>query len=132
MIRIENRLILARKAATGWGVARANEFARGLKFQSSAVMDWDEGAGESWVRLIVDDAVVAYISVILPLVILCRGAMRLGEPDPRVQEIVVETMENRELSTAKSALEAAFGASPRLDTFDAEGFSADELWYATV
>ncbi|WP_433200402.1 hypothetical protein ACQP00_28715 [Dactylosporangium sp. CS-047395] len=96
------------------------------------MIDWDEGAGESWVRLIVDNAVVAYVSIVLPLVILERDATRFSEPDSKVKKIVVEAMASRELSSAKEVLVATFGDSPRLDTFNAEQFSADELWYATV
>ena len=131
-MNIDKHLLAASKVATSWSAALATEFARGLGVHSEPVIDWDDGAGESWVRLIVGNAVVAYVSTVFPVAIIERNSAPVNEPDSKVQKIMVEAMASRELSSAKGALEAAFGDSPRLDALNTERFSADELWYATV
>jgi len=125
-MNIDKHLLAASKVATSWSAALATEFARGLGVHSEPVIDWDDGAGESWVRLIVGNAVVAYVSTVFPVAIIERNSAPVNE------KIMVEAMASRELSSAKGALEAAFGDSPRLDALNTERFSADELWYATV
>lgn len=132
MKNIESYLSSARASATCWTVAMATEFARSLGDQCGAMIDWDEGAGESWIRLVAGKGVVAYVSAVLPFAIIERDAAPVGKSDSKVQRILVESMTNPELFGKRAALAAAFGDSPRLDTFDEERFSADDLWYATI
>jgi hypothetical protein len=131
-MNIDSSLLVAHEAAARWTAAAATDVARDLGGRRDAVIDWDEGAGESWVRIVAGRTVVAYVSTVLPLAIIERDAMLDGEPDSRIQWIVVAAMANPELSSNRAALEAAFGDSSRLDTLNAERFSADDLWYATV
>jgi hypothetical protein len=131
-LNIDRYLVGAREASGSWTGLAAVEVARGIGGHPDAVIDWDEGAGESWVRLIVGGVVVAYVSTDLPLVIIDRDMAGIDQLDPKVESILVESMENAELSGSKAALEAAFGHSRRLDLLNKEWFSADDLWYATV
>jgi hypothetical protein len=132
MINIDTYLVLAREAAGSWTATSAADVARSIGGHQNAVIDWDEGAGECWVRLVVGKAVVAYVSTVLPLAIIERHLAETSKLDPKVQSIVVGAMADPELSSSEAAVETAFGHSRRLDMLNREQFSADDLWYATV
>lgn len=132
MINIDEHLLKAREVAGSWTAATATEVAQAIGRRCEAVIDWDEGAGESWVRLVIGRAVVAYVSTVLPLAIIERRLAETGELDPKVHSIVVGAMADPELSSSEAAVEIAFGQSSRLDMLNRDGFSADDLWYATV
>jgi hypothetical protein len=129
---IDHYLIEAREDAGNWAAETATSVARGLIGHHDATIDWDEGAGESWIRLVVGGAVVAYVSAVLPLAIVERRLALAGRHDPRVELIEVEGVGNPELCCSDAALRTAFGDSRRFELLNNEQFSADDLWYATV
>ena len=55
---------------------------------SAAGVDWDNDAGEAWVRVVVESAVVAYVSTEMPLAIIVAGLAETSELAPPVQSIV--------------------------------------------
>ena len=75
MIDIDDTLQLALDAASSWTSAAALNLARAIG--EDGAIDWDDGAGESWIRVIDRDGrVVAFVSVDLPFVMVEEAAFR--------------------------------------------------------
>ena len=72
MISIDESLRRAASAAAVWSPAAAREVAATLARSLGAKVDWDEGAGEEWLRVIDGPRFVALISVALPFVFVQR------------------------------------------------------------
>ena len=123
---------LASAAATGadWSATAALEKASYLKGGSMAVIDWDGGAGENWVRVIEQDQVVALVSAIIP-VALARSDI-IGKLGADIFAIVVDDFENAEMFCSSAILEHVFGLTRISAVLDPDRFSANELWFATI
>ena len=132
-MNIDTYLLRAREAAGSWSATAAVEAARALGGgRPEAVIDWDDGAGESWVRLLAGNTVIAYVSTVVPLAMITGQSAETTGLDSVAQSITVSSMTDPELSSSQAAIETAFGPSERFGLLDLEQFSADDLWYATV
>jgi hypothetical protein len=132
MIDIDSSLRLACRRATGWSPKAAVDLARRMAADPTLVLDWDAGAGESWVRLIVEGRVVAIVSVSLPVVIFEDGANLVRAQHEDAAYIAVPSLDVPVLSASGQVLDDAFGLSARFDVLNMELFSANDLWYVTV
>jgi hypothetical protein len=119
-------------AAANWTTGSALETANDLKPQPSSRVDWDEGAGESWARVIDKRRVVGMVSTKLPIVFIEKALDMRSIDVKSISVVQVCDMESIELSAQLSSLEQAFGESSRFHMLSSAGFSADDLWYATV
>jgi hypothetical protein len=128
---IDNNLLAAHRDSGAWTPAAAQAAARRIAAERS-VVDWDDGAGEGWIRLLAGTAVEAYVSVAVPLLIAASSAGIPEELRPVLQTILVEDLDSPELCATVNVLEAVFGASGRIADLDPAAFSANDLWYATV
>jgi hypothetical protein len=132
MISIDESLRRAASAAATWSSAAAREVAATLARSPGAKVDWDEGAGEEWLRVFDGPSLVALISVALPFVFIQRddnGSERLNGD---LAVVAVDDFDEVQLSCSLEVLEGAFGASDRLGSLNPEGFSANDLWYSTI
>lgn len=132
MIDIDETLRLARAKATTWASASALQLAGEVGRGRGWTVDWDAGAGESWARLIDDDRVVAFVSVVLPIVLIEESATSADAQYGTALPIVVTALEAPVLSVSRKSLGDAFGESDRLNVIELTHFSANDLWYATV
>lgn len=114
-----------------WDSAAALAVAGDLGSGSQAQIDWDEGAGESWVRLVAAARVVALVSINFPLVLAERQA-ELGSIHSDVVTVIVDSLEDTNLSCSMDVLVSVFDDRARLEVLNPEHFSAYDLWYATV
>jgi hypothetical protein len=132
VISIEKSLERAVLAAAGWSSRAAREAAAALTSSSAATVDWDEGAGECWVRLIIGPRVVALFSVTLPFVLIQQNIGELKELGRDMIVVAIDDFDKIQLSCSRETLNEAFGSSDRFGLLDPQGFSANDLWYATV
>ena len=132
-MNIDLRLLRAREVAGSWSAAAAVEAARGLGGgRPDTLLDRDDGAGESWVRVLAGDAVIAYVCTALPLAMVDSHAADTTRLGSAVQSIVVGSLADPVLSGSQAGVENAFGHSERFSMLDLDRFSADDLWYVTV
>ena len=101
---------------------------------ASAWLDWDEGAGESWARLLIGDKFAALVSLEMPLVIIRNSLMGyangLSELDG-IEVVPVSGFDDRSYSIDRELAQAL--QLPRLEAeFDTRHFSITEFWWATI
>lgn len=131
MIDIDDTLQLALDAASSWTSAAALNLARAIG--EDGAIDWDDGAGESWIRVIDRDGrVVAFVSVDLPFVMVEEAAVPSDGSLSSFPHVVVPDLAEPALAATGQVLRDVFGNSPRLDIIDPNAFSANDLWYTTV
>lgn len=97
-----------------------------------ASTDWD-GPDEAWARVLADDGLVALVHHLLPLVFLNQAHEELAASaeDNGARVVLVDDFNARHYRAERAALERlGWHAAP--DAVDPEGFSAEDLWYATV
>lgn len=132
MISIDKDLEHAASGASDWSSDAARAAADSLARRRSAKVDWDDGAGEEWLRVVDDHHVAALVSARIPLAIIeVAGDTDAGMP-PQVAAINVHDLDETELSASLEALAEAFGSPARFHALDLSGFSGNDLWYATV
>jgi hypothetical protein len=115
-----------------WSRLAVGEAALALAEMSGGDVDWDEGAGECWARVIVDGRLAGLISAAIPFAIVDAGLENRNWGAGGVVIIYVEDFDLPGMSCPVETLASAFGSSPRLDLLDAGRFSANDLWYSTV
>lgn len=132
MIDIDALLADAQAHRGEWNVATARDVAGALIHGQNAKIDWDEGAGETWLRIVVAGTVRAYVSTTIPLAMIQHDFIANGPPVERARVVAVDRLDSPELRCSDSVLEAVFGNPKRFDVLNTQEFSADDLWYATV
>lgn len=132
MIDIDDTLRRASVLAGNWSADAALEVAHGLGRSVAATIDWDNGAGETWIRLIKESQVVGLISTAFPIAFVVS---EIGPEEAQHQGLLILALlaiDEPILRAEKGALSEAFGATARLDALNMDAFSAHDLWYATV
>ena len=132
MINLDESLQRAALGAATWSAGIAREVAANLARGPASEIDWDEGAGENWLRVIDGDQVVGLVSAVLPFSFVQRSEGSLGWCDKEVVVVVVDDFDDLQLSCSPSVLCGVFGSSERLKLLDLDGFSVSDLWYSTV
>lgn len=132
MINIDADLQRAASGAASWSPKAARGVAERLVRTSSFKIDWDEGAGELWLRILDGRKVTSLVSVALPLAIVEGPANDLTDDMRDVIIISVDDLDEIELSCSPAVLGEVFGSLERFKVIDPSGFSANDLWYATV
>lgn len=130
--RIDESLRRAASSAAAWSSGAAREMALSFARSSGVEVDWDDGAGEEWLRVLDGSRVMALVSVKLPLAFIRGDASERIETFDDISLITVSDFDDPRLSCAPVILEEGFGATRRFESIDAGGFSANDLWYATV
>jgi hypothetical protein len=130
-IDIDPILVAALKSSASWTGAAAQTAARKIADETFRI-DWDDGAGEAWIRLISGGEVKAYISVEVPLMLAVEGVGTGKDVDPSLQVIIMQDVEQPVLAASTEVLHQIFGKSDRLSRLDITSFSGNDLWYATV
>ena len=95
-----------------------------------ASIDWDEGAGENWGRLLVGDEVIAMVFRPRPLMVV-RSPLSEHDASAGVPVLAVEDMSAEVFSAERAVVERLVDRAISSDWDDAK-FSVDELWWATV
>lgn len=132
MINIDTMLRRAVSGESRWTAGTANAVAEGLARKAFAKVDWDDESGEQWLRILDGDRVSALVSAKVPLIITRKsGFSDTGTPE-EVAEVCVNDFDANELSASLEALTEVFGSPERFHILDPAGFSANDLWYATV
>lgn len=132
MINIDADLARAWEAASDWSIEAARATADSLARSAFAKIDWDDGAGEQWLRVLDDHQVVALVSARLPLVIFEGPGTAVSGIPGKITVIHVGDLDGAEIAASEEMLTSVFGSADRFHVLDTEGFSANELWYATV
>lgn len=132
MISIDADLQRAASGATTWSSKAAHDVAAKLAQEERANIDWDDGAGERWLRIVNTSHASALISIVLPLVLVERRASRSADSIQSVTKVFVDDLDSVELSCSPEVLAEVFGSPERFNVIDPAGFSANDLWYATV
>lgn len=126
-INIDSLLLSALANADPWSAAQAEKLARDRAAMAGLSVDWDRDSPESWIRLMGQDEPVAYLYVGLPIVLATE---HFGWPDP-VVAVKLDSLDAALMTAAEVLMAAAFGHAV-LTGLQTTGFSADDLWYATV
>ena len=97
-----------------------------------AMPDWDHGAGEQWARILLNNEVVAYLSMVAPIVIGLRDLGLRTRPIPGAPCLIeVQSMDAADLSIRRDLLQRLAGRSIS-DVVDSNSLSPDELVWATM
>lgn len=105
---------------------------------SDRSLDWDEGAGEAWARVVDADGVVAMVYARLPLIVVREEASaEIDRLAWNAEMIDVTSVADEDLRADEARLIEAF---PELAAhlhdgkpeFSPECFTAEELWFLTV
>lgn len=134
VIDVTSQLIAAMIGRDDWSHGRVLGNARAISVRAMGYIDWDQDAGEEWIRIIVGARVCTFISTAVPLGFLSeasRGSLDVSACHFKI--ITVPDMNASVLACAPDVLRAAFGESA-VDSpaLDADCFSAEQLWFATV
>lgn len=134
MIDVTSQLAVAVINRVGWSPERALDSARTISSQVRGDLDWDQDAGEEWVRVLLGVRVVALVSIVIPFGFILKASNANADFSASSLELVsVPDMDAPVLTCTPDALVAALGertvSSPAVDV---DGFSAEELWFATV
>ncbi|GIH05594.1 hypothetical protein Rhe02_36610 [Rhizocola hellebori] len=132
MIDANVALRVAQAHAKSWTVSAALEVSRDLKRSTAATLDFDSGAGETWIRIIDQGRVIALISTVIPVAFVETNFSNTDVRNEFATTIGVPDMDSPCLCACRETLSDAFGESSRLDSIDLNGFSAHDLWFATV
>lgn len=125
---------LAAAAEGRWGLAQSVALVSSIvPAIEGASSDWDEGAGESWARVLVNDQVVAFIWMAGPLVILdaSRAGLETELKAAHAQVVLVSNLASDELFADKPSVEG-LAQRPLSEAFDPACFSAEDLVWATM
>lgn len=96
-------------------------------------LDWDDAAGERWIRLLSSGSAVAMASTVLPLVFtLAPFSLRFQDRADHLLVIEVESLDARVLRCDAETLELAFVGATASQALDPAAFSVQELWFASV
>lgn len=113
-----------------WSHEDSSATAQGLALASRLQLDHDEGAGESWIRLLRGNTNVAFVHREHPLVFV-DPSIQVGPRPAGIITLISVDLSARVLTAQPQSLEAAFPGSSSSPAFGPT-FSADDLWYATV
>jgi hypothetical protein len=97
---------------------------------NDASIDWDEGAGENWGRVLVGSEVMAIVFRLHPLMIV-RSTLHDYDVPAGVVVLVVDDMSADVFSVDRNVAEKLAGRALSSD-WNAGQFSIDALWWATV
>ncbi len=116
-----------------WQQQRSLQAGQQISAWLEADLDWDEGAGEQWIRVREGERVVALIALTGPLIFIRKELIDSIEVDDAFDLIPVPEMDAHVFDADPATLRLAFGdrafSSPALDP---RSFSAEELWFASV
>jgi hypothetical protein len=134
VIDVGSSLRAVMEVGRDWSADRALEIARSIATDAGGDVDWDDEAGEEWVRVVRANRPIAVLLCARPLAFAVEevaDALRRACVDLEV--IVVPAMDEPILTSDHDVLAALFGDRV-LDSeaFAAESFSVEELWFATV
>ena len=132
MTNIDADVRRAASSAASWSGEAAHDVAATLARAHQAKIEWDEGAGERWLRVVDAGHVSALVSSVLPLALIERSLASTADPLQRVTKIFVADVDGAELSCSPDVLAEVFGSPDRFNVIDPTNFSANDLWYATV
>jgi hypothetical protein len=133
MIDISEILEKAVLARAAWPIDAAHDFFRLVGQALMADIDWDEDAGEQWARFVRGDSVVAMAWVSAPLLLVdAERASDLAILSLSELSILVTSLEAVEITANRQRLFEVFGDRTHSVALDADCFSAEDLWYATV
>jgi hypothetical protein len=118
-----------------WNRDRAK---RAIEYLLAAIagsrLDWDEGAGEAWARLVIGDDLAALISLEWPLVLVRASLEHYTGNGPELEgaeTFPVSDFDDRRYSI-DDVLTEGLGIVVTDAEFDPRHFSLKELWWATV
>lgn len=110
---------------------------RHLQLGSPTVVDWDEGAGEHWARIMIEEATIALVSMTRPFIIAITSSEAVAtlvdldaSADSMVTIAIASTGAPLLCSTASAI--AAFAGREISPALDVRKFSADDLMWATL
>jgi hypothetical protein len=132
MIDISGVVTSVTNGSDGWAPERAVDAASQLAEAVHASVDWDRDAGEGWISLLRGGRRVAMLSAVYPI------AFVAGEASIDVQSIEqfgigivrVESFDDEVLVCDPAVLSAAFAVTEA--NLPRSGFSANDLWFATI
>ena len=95
--------------------------------------DWDQGAGESWARVLVGGDVVAFLFMKAPIALIANVPESLiSALSARKMAIIrVDQMDSESLCSDRGTV-GALAERPLSDQFDHRKFSAEDLVWATM
>ncbi len=134
MIDVTSQLVVSELRRVDWSPDRALDGARAVSARVRGYTDWDEDAGEGWIRILVGTEVLALVSVAVPIGFIREKSNEgLDLSMSGLDLIAVPHIDARVLTCTRDAIAEAFGESAASClALDVRGFSAEELWFATV
>jgi hypothetical protein len=100
---------------------------------ATITIDWDETAGEAWGRLILEDNVIALVSSRYPVMFLVDEIeWDLSKVTEGLVAIEVPALDVPVLRAGLDRLLEMFDEKERFHLLNPDGFSVNDLWYATV
>lgn len=122
--------------SSSWSPSRARETLERLRAAfGEARLDWDEGAGEDWGRILVEQRAVVLVSMLVPLALVCgtvpAPVLAMLELE-KVTALVSQRCDQREFASDLETLKRVFRRTEWSEAVDPHCFSANELWWVTV
>jgi hypothetical protein len=95
-----------------------------------AIIDWDEGAGENWGRVLLRSEVVAIVCRRHPLMVV-KSTFDYHEVPAGIYILIVDDMSSQVFTVERSAVEKLIGRAVSTN-LDAAACSIDDIWWATA
>jgi len=115
-----------------WSRNTSLKIATAYAAQLSAELDWDDGAGEDWARLLDDDQVLAIICMDRPLIFTFHDVPPYNAEVAALHCVQVDDIDDVNFSCDLGTLMAVFPVGFPMDDWDSDAFSAGDLWWATI
>lgn len=126
----------AARARVAWSRARAQQLLADLaEALPRSRVDWDCQAGEDWGRIVLDREVAALVWFRVAFAFVDRkhaAALSEAIADAVIHVEVVEDWKEPKYSVDEEKLLQLSGRDRMPESFRADRFSANELWWATV
>lgn len=121
-------------AKRDWRPERSVQLAGAIAGRLGSQLEWDDGAGEDWARVLAGGRVVVLVCMLGPLLIVTGDiAADVAGIAAKLLVISVPSIDDEILECQGESLRAAFGEQGWDETdFDMTCFSAGDLWYMTV
>jgi hypothetical protein len=109
MISIDEQILQAQSVHT-WTPGAAAHVASTVARNMGGVVDWDQGAGESWIRVLLDDVPVLILSIRVPFAIASSIAFLSSVPNTPLQIVSLPPLSSPVLTCDLQVLQLGFAS----------------------
>lgn len=131
---VTNRMIQAAKLSRTWCPSDVVAYASRLASRyPAAELDWDQGAGENWCRVMSKGVVKALVCALFPFAVITGDYNAEGDSESSEEAVIlvaVMDFDQSAVTVDRAALESLFGR-PVSTEVDTREMSVNDLWWCT-